>query len=381
MKNSVFRKKVLAVGIIVLFVGAVIPLTPASAMKTLGAPFKPIDPLPENNSVDISINPAISVFVTDPDSDTMNVSFYASDHSFIDSVEDVQNGTRAEVNWSDLQYNTTYSWYAVADDGEYTNQSDIWNFTTAENKPPYPPIIISGPSFGGPGIELYFSAVTSDHEGDKIYYMFDWGDGNYSDWLGPYDISIPVITNHSWNESREYKIRTKAKDTYSNAESDWSEPHNISISKQIEINNLKPGFIYFHIFTFDKSYLYIYMFETWGVTGMISTEDSLSVNATVTESVDLVKFEANQLLMNMTSEETDDNMSDGANTLFLLNTGLFEITAYAYDEEGNMIDNDKIDYLVFFSPSTSDSGMIRRVLHRPLLNMVLGLALLRLIKK
>ncbi|GAH30781.1 unnamed protein product, partial [marine sediment metagenome] len=103
-------------------------------------PNEPTDPLPENNSENISINPSISVLVIDPDNDTMNVSFYdALDNIHIGTVFNIPNGSRAEVEWPDLQYNTTYSWYAVADDGEYTNQSDTWNFTTTANHPPNKP--------------------------------------------------------------------------------------------------------------------------------------------------------------------------------------------------------------------------------------------------
>ena len=153
MKDIMFRK-VFVVGIIVLFVGASVAVPnikmltnvenvfSARAMETLdGAPFEPIDPLPENNSENISINPAISVLVIDPDNDTMNVSFYnALDDSFIDDAEDVQNGTRAEVIWSDLEYNTTYSWYAIANDSIFENRSETWFFTTIMNHPPNEPI-------------------------------------------------------------------------------------------------------------------------------------------------------------------------------------------------------------------------------------------------
>ncbi|MCK5261245.1 MAG: DUF2341 domain-containing protein, partial [Thermoplasmatales archaeon] len=108
-------------------------------------PNKPINPQPENNSEDVTINPTLSVLVTDPDNDTMNVSFYdASDDSLIGFDNDVSNGSRAEVPWSGLQYNTTYSWYAIANDSIIENRSDNWTFTTIlppeENNPPYKPI-------------------------------------------------------------------------------------------------------------------------------------------------------------------------------------------------------------------------------------------------
>ena len=104
-------------------------------------PDKPSDPDPENNSRDVGINPDLSVYVTDLDDDTMDVSFYdASDDSLIGIDTNVPNGSRAEVTWNDLEYDTTYSWYAVANDSINETKSDIWTFTT-EHDPDSPPMI------------------------------------------------------------------------------------------------------------------------------------------------------------------------------------------------------------------------------------------------
>jgi len=115
--------------------------TPGAPNSVWGPPFEPIDPLPENNSENISINPTISVFVSDPDNDTMDVYFYnASDDILIDVAENVSNSSRAEVTWPDLEYNTTYSWYTVANDSIFETQSETWTFTTMlQNDPPYKP--------------------------------------------------------------------------------------------------------------------------------------------------------------------------------------------------------------------------------------------------
>jgi len=104
-------------------------------------PNQPTVPDPENNSENIDLNPTLSVFVSDPDNDDLNVSFYnASDDSLIDTVENIPNGTRASTSWSDLSYNTTYNWYTVVNDSEYTKKSDNWCFTTKTkqetNNPP-----------------------------------------------------------------------------------------------------------------------------------------------------------------------------------------------------------------------------------------------------
>jgi hypothetical protein len=53
--------------------------------------------------------------------------------------------------------------------------------------------------------------------------MWDWGDGNFSDWLGPFASGVTSNAQHSWTIKGTYSIRVKAKDT-NGAESNWSEP-------------------------------------------------------------------------------------------------------------------------------------------------------------
>ena len=118
--------------------------TPGEPNSVWLAPCKPIDPYPENNWVNVSINTTLSVNVTDFDNDSMNVFFYnGQDDNLIDVAENIPNATRAEVQWLNLEYNTTYYWYAVANDSLFENTSDIWCFTTVnqedENSPPNTP--------------------------------------------------------------------------------------------------------------------------------------------------------------------------------------------------------------------------------------------------
>lgn len=107
-------------------------------------PDKPTNPSPDNNSEDVNLNPTISIYVNDPDNDQMNVSFYnAMDHSLIYTDYNVDSGTRASIAWADLDYNTTYDWYAVANDSQLENMSDVFYFTTRteENQPPQVEIV------------------------------------------------------------------------------------------------------------------------------------------------------------------------------------------------------------------------------------------------
>ncbi|MCK4902226.1 MAG: PKD domain-containing protein [Thermoplasmatales archaeon] len=102
----------------------------------------------------------------------------------------------------------------------------IWSDNPTQ--PPETPSEPAGPDEWTINLEATFTASTTDPEGDSIYYMFDWGDGTTSEWLGPYPSGGTVETSYAWTELGDYEVKVVARDTY-NAQSDWSAPHTISI--------------------------------------------------------------------------------------------------------------------------------------------------------
>jgi len=96
------------------------------------------------------------------------------------------------------------------------------------NNPPNPPTI-QGPHYGKTNTTYTFSlGAITDPEGDQLYCLWDWGDGNTSGWLGPLNSGETVNASHAWKEPGTYAIRVKLKDSYG-AESDWSAPFSIVI--------------------------------------------------------------------------------------------------------------------------------------------------------
>ncbi len=96
------------------------------------------------------------------------------------------------------------------------------------NSPPDTPQRPSGPTSGKINVEYTFSTSTTDPNGDSIFYMWSWGDGIQSNWLGPYTSGASVSATHMWSEQGTFSITVKAKDS-AGEESDWSEPFAVSM--------------------------------------------------------------------------------------------------------------------------------------------------------
>jgi hypothetical protein len=143
---------------------------------------------------------------------------------------------------------------AVFDDTPYQGYSDppsgnpFWAYyvdetiaaTPQSNSAPYKPNPPSGPTTGAANVEYTYSGNTSDPNGDNIYYLFDWGDGTNSSWLGPYPSGDPVEANHVWAFGGTYDVKLKAKDV--SVDGPWSDPLTVQITgSNIELQNVKGG--------------------------------------------------------------------------------------------------------------------------------------------
>jgi len=105
-----------------------------------------------------------------------------------------------------------------------------------ENQAPNKPSRPSGPAKGKAGEEYTYSSSTSDSDGDQVWYMWDFGDGKSSGWLGPYNSGETCEASHVWSEKDDYQIKVKAKDEYGK-ESAWSDPFGISMPKNKQFIN------------------------------------------------------------------------------------------------------------------------------------------------
>lgn len=115
--------------------------------------------------------------------------------------------------------------------------------TPGASNPPETPEKPNGPTEGIAGLEYDFSTSTTDIDGDKIFYQFDWGDGSYSNWLGPFNSGETVYKTYSWDLEGLYNIRVKAKDDNGSGETAWSSPLSIDIvgGPRLDVDSISGG--------------------------------------------------------------------------------------------------------------------------------------------
>jgi hypothetical protein len=179
-----------------------------------------------------------STNATDPDGDQVQYMFDWD-----------ANGSHDYSSWTTLGASghidsLTHSWssagtYVVKakardDNSAESGWSEPFNVTISEeNHPPETPSI-DGLTSGRAGAEYRYEAMSTDPDDDEVFYLFDWGDGMDSSWLGPYDSGDTVTANHIWTEKDDYQIKVKAKDEHG-AESSWATLE-ISMPKNRAIN-------------------------------------------------------------------------------------------------------------------------------------------------
>jgi len=258
-----------------------------------------------------------------------------------------QSGTIFEPDR--LLLNTTYYWQIVArNSNQESTTGPIWSFMTAVDQPPFRPRVLDGPTNAGIHIPLEFATVAPDPEGDDVYYQWDWGDGNISDWLGPYEFGEHTKTIHEWEQNGSYDIRVRAMDV-SGKQSSWSLAYDVTIASQIQLSNCKSGYLYLIFLTFDKTYGYIYSLDLLGVALIIST-GGMTVDATGSDSVTTIIFEMkNRFFEDQQWNATCNNLTGNSyEAYFSLSDGVYETTASAYDDNGRLIDRATRQYVIYY---------------------------------
>ncbi|MCD6572668.1 MAG: lamin tail domain-containing protein, partial [Thermoplasmata archaeon] len=180
-------------------------------------PDKPTLVSPPDGGTGVDLNPMLKVHVIDVDGDVMTVSFYGREQggswSYIGSVN-AANDTDASIIWAGLSHGTTYEWYAVANDSQLENTSDIWSFTTVS----IPPVADFNwlPSAPTTNDVIQFIDGSYDSDGFITNWTWDFGDGaasyeqnpqhQYAS-AGTYDVTLTVTDNTGLQDSITKQIK------------------------------------------------------------------------------------------------------------------------------------------------------------------------------
>jgi len=106
----------------------------------------------------------------------------------------------------------------------------------SDSQPPNKPSKPSGPINGKVGKTYTYTTSAIDTEGDQVYYLFDWGDGKTSGWIGPFNSGTTGSANHKWSKIDTFTVKTIAKDE-NGVIGEWSDPLSVSIPKNKIINS------------------------------------------------------------------------------------------------------------------------------------------------
>ena len=149
-------------------------------------------------------------------------SFYAS---FISGCQRLPNGNTLICN------GPSGFFFEVTNEGKI-----VWSYNNTDPYPGcnvfracryyspfYPPILpsITGPNSGTVGMQYNYTFVTTDPDGDNVYYAIDWGDNTSVNWIGPYKSGEEMTINHTWVVENNYIIKCEAKNPYDSM-SNWS---------------------------------------------------------------------------------------------------------------------------------------------------------------
>lgn len=99
----------------------------------------------------------------------------------------------------------------------------------APNRAPCIPAQPEGPALGVAGAQYSFSTSATDPDGDRLNFVFDWGDGlqTQTDLVASGDVAIAA---HVWDAPSSYRVRTRAIDAQGN-EGAWSDGITVMIER------------------------------------------------------------------------------------------------------------------------------------------------------
>jgi subtilisin family serine protease len=120
-----------------------------------------------------------------------------------------------------------------------TGRINAYKALTRYNSQPEIPDKPTGEIGGRTGRKYTFTTSSTDTDDDPLYYVWDWGDGNYSEEIGPFNSGETCEATYSWDYDGDYSITVKAVDG-KGGESYWSESIVVSMPKKKSMSVYNP---------------------------------------------------------------------------------------------------------------------------------------------
>jgi len=171
---------------------------------------------PATGATDVELE--FSTFTTDPDGGDVLYQFDWDDGSDSGWGPAAQSHTYTSLGTCKVIVRARDTGYNVS------AYSEAHTITIATgNRPPQAPTIPQGPDSAYVGQTVEFSTSSYDPDGDELEFMFDWGDGNQSDW---------GAASQTWiyEEEGAFSVKARARDDKGKT-SQWSPPASIGIEE------------------------------------------------------------------------------------------------------------------------------------------------------
>ena len=212
-------------------------------------PYKPTGPVPQDGKDNVGLTVRLRVNVSDPIEKPINIFFYnAKDNTLLGEAHGIPSGSNGSYILY-LPFQTTFAWYAIANNSKLQNRSNIWIFTTksippTNKKPVAKP---GGPYTTGVGTPLKFDASGSyDPDGKIDFYRWNFGDGSseilstkpthtYSD-SGIYKIILTVVDNDGRTSTNTTNVTVGAYAPNKNPVAVAGGPYTVEVKKSVLFN-------------------------------------------------------------------------------------------------------------------------------------------------
>ncbi len=125
-----------------LLMGALVAVAPVSVAAAGAAPNTPTLHSPANAATGISTSPTLDVGVSDPEGDTLTVTYFGRPYASGNYTQigtqhtGVASGGSDTTSWPSLGSGQTYQWYVTVSDGNLTTTGPTWTFHTAPGSDP-----------------------------------------------------------------------------------------------------------------------------------------------------------------------------------------------------------------------------------------------------